>query len=83
MQVGPWPPEGAEQDTTQSGGGVNVVTVQVTEQDALTLKHIEATASTYAFALRAANDDQIFQTEPVTLEYINKRFNFNIPGLGQ
>lgn len=82
LQVGPWPREIGEQSST-GGGPVSIITVQVPEQDALVIKHVENTASVYSLALRAANDDQLFTTEPVTLEYINKRFNFNIPNLGQ
>lgn len=85
LQVGPWPRDVGEQSTSKGGGGgsINIVTLQMNEQDALTLSHIANTASNYVFVLRAANDDQIFTTEPVTIEYLNKRFNFNIPGLGQ
>lgn len=83
LQVGPWPRDVGEQSSAQGGGPVNVVTLQMVEQDAIALKHIENTASSHAFVLRAANDEQIFTTEPVTLEYLNRRFNFNIPGLGQ
>ncbi len=82
LQVGAWPRDVGEQ-SSQGGGAVNVVTLQFSEQDALALQHIKSTASDYVFVLRAANDEQIFTTEPVTLEYLNKRFNFNIPGLGQ
>lgn len=83
LQVGPWPRAVGEQSSSQGGGSASTVTFQLTEQDALTLKQIEGSATSYAFVLRAANDDQIFTTEPVTLEYLNKRFNFNIPGMGQ
>lgn len=84
LQVGPWPRNvGQETSAGASGGGISIVTLQVNEQDALVLKHIENTAQNYSFALRAANDDQPFTTEPVTLEYLNKRFKMNIPGLGQ
>lgn len=82
LQVGPWPGE-ASQQSSSGGGGVNVITVQVPEQDALVLKHVENTAQSYSLVLRAANDEEKFITEPVTLEYIDKRFNFNIPGIGQ
>ncbi|MDL1895720.1 Flp pilus assembly protein CpaB [Anaerolineae bacterium CFX7] len=82
LQVGPWPREIGEQ-SSQGGGPVNALTLQMTEQDAVALRHIQNTASDYAFVLRAANDEQIFTTEPVTIEYLNKRFNFQIPGLGQ
>lgn len=82
LQVGPWPRSVGEQ-SSQSGGTVNIVTLQMAEQDALALQHLSATASEYNLVLRAANDDQLFTTEPVTLEYLNKRFNFNIPGLAR
>lgn len=80
LQVGPWPREG---DQAANNANASIITLQVQEQDAMVLKHIEGSASSYAFVLRAANDDEIFTTEPVTLEYINKRFKFNLPGLGQ
>ena len=84
LQVGPWPADVGDQASTQGGGGSpQVVTLQMTEQDALALKHIETTSTNYSFVLRAANDEDLFTTEPVTIEYLNKRFNFNIPGLGQ
>lgn len=85
LQVGPWPSQTADTSNTNSTGATTstIVTVELTEQDALTIKHLEQQATSYTFVLRAANDDQIFTTEPVTLDYINKRFKFNIPGLGQ
>ncbi len=84
LQVGPWPSEVDGQASDEGGArSVGIVTLQLTEQDALALKHMELTASSYAFVLRAANDEEIFTTEPVTLEYLNKRFNFNLPGLGR
>jgi Flp pilus assembly protein CpaB len=82
LQVGPWPRAVGEQ-SSQGGGSVNIITLQMPEQDAVALKHMQNSASSYAFVLRSANDEQIFTTEPVTIEYLNKRFNFNIPGLGQ
>ena len=85
LQVGPWPRDIGEQSAQSSGGGgaITVITVQLPEQDAVVLRNIQDTATTYSLALRAANDEQIFTTEPVTIEYLNKRFNFNIPGMGQ
>lgn len=83
LQVGPWPRDVGEQSTSDGGGSPGIITFQLTEQDALTLKHLETIATTYTLVLRAANDEEIFVTEPVTIEYINKRFQFNIPGLGQ
>lgn len=81
LQVGAWPQGEGEESTKNASAAV--VTVQLTEQDALALQHIDQTAANYSLALRAANDDQVFSNEPVTLEYINRRFNFNIPGSGQ
>lgn len=83
LQVGTWPEPVGDEANGRGGGDTLIVTLQLVEQDALVLKHIENSATSYAFALRAANDDEIFTTEPVTLEYLNKRFKFNIPGLGQ
>jgi Flp pilus assembly protein CpaB len=83
LQVGPWPQGGDQAAQNNTGGNVSILTIQVPEQDALALKHLENTATSYALVLRAANDDQIFTTEPVTIEYLNKRFKFNIPGSGQ
>ena len=82
LQVGPWP-HGNAGDSGGTASSANIVTFAVQEQDAMVLKHIEGSASGYTFVLRAANDDEIFTTEPVTLEYLNKRFKFNLPGLGQ
>lgn len=82
LQVGPWPRDIGEQ-SSQGGGSVNVITLQMPEQDAVALAQIQSSASSYTFVLRSANDEQIFTTEPVTIEYINKRFNFKIPGLGE
>jgi Flp pilus assembly protein CpaB len=76
LQVGAWPGPGAE---AQGNAPANVMTVQLDEQDALVLKQIEQTAASFSLALRAANDDQEFNPEPVTTEYINKRFGFNFP----
>lgn len=83
LQVGPWPRNVGDDSGQNNNAGTTIITVQLAEQDALALKHIEGTAQAYSLALRAANDEQVFTTEPVTLEYLNKRFNFNIPGLGQ
>lgn len=84
LQVGPWPAPSSDASASGAGNtGTNIVTVELTEQDALTLKHLEGSATSYTLVLRAANDDQSFTTEPVTIDYINKRFKFNIPGLGQ
>jgi Flp pilus assembly protein CpaB len=80
LQVGPWPSEGAK---NESSGQVGVVTMQLNEQDALVLKYAEQNSSGLALALRPANDHDLANPEPVTLEYINKRFGYNLPISGQ
>ncbi|MCL4489195.1 MAG: Flp pilus assembly protein CpaB [Chloroflexi bacterium] len=76
LQVGPWPSAGAK---AQSGAAATVVTLQMKEQDALALQYTLDFASSVTLALRPANDHDLIQLEPVTLDYINQRFNFRLP----
>ncbi len=76
LQVGPWPAAGAK---AQSGGAATVLTLQLKEQDALALQYTLDFASSVTLALRPANDHDLIQLEPVTLDYINQRFNFRLP----
>ena len=78
LQVGPWPVAGGKTDTSFA-----VVTFQLKEQDALVLKYSMEQSGTLTLVLRAANDHQLDNLEPVTLEYINKRFGFKFPTQGQ
>jgi len=80
LQMGPWPSEGAK---NQNNGQVVVATMQLNEQDALVLKYTQENASGFALALRPANDHDLANPEPVTLEYINKRFGYKLPIAGQ
>ncbi len=71
LQVGVWPgPEG------KAEAGSAVVTFLLKEQDALVLKYSIEQSGGLTLVLRSANDHELWTTEPVTLEYIDKRFGF-------
>jgi len=77
MHVGSWPIAGAQQE--QATGGI--VTFALNHQDALTLKSATEQSGGQAgiwLALRRAGDSRTYTTEGVTLQYLNKRFNFNL-----
>jgi Flp pilus assembly protein CpaB len=76
LQVGAWPSAGAEPAAEPE---LRMVTFQVDEQDALVLKFIEENATSVSLALRAAGDHDLFNPEPVTLQYVNTRFGYKIP----
>jgi Flp pilus assembly protein CpaB len=73
LRVGPWnlPTTG---DT--AGREAPNVTFLVNRQDALVLKFLRETSADVQFALRAAGDHDIVQTESVIIEYVDQRFNF-------
>ncbi len=77
LNMGTWPGP-AGQDKNASAGAASILTFAVTPQDALALKAARE-HGTIEFVLRRAGDHQPFRTEPVTLAYLLKRFNF-IPG---
>jgi Flp pilus assembly protein CpaB len=76
LQVGPWPPPNTK---TQPAASASVITFQLKEQDALALQYIMEYAASVSLVLRAANDHEILQLEPVTFDYINQRFGFRLP----
>ncbi len=80
LQVGPWP---GPQSKGETASPSTVVTFQMKEQDALVLKYALENATAITLALRAANDHEVPDLEPVTFEYINKRFGYNFPATGQ
>jgi Flp pilus assembly protein CpaB len=76
IQVGTW---GAAEGKTTTGE----YTFVLDRQDALALKSAYEQGE-IALALRRVNDHTAYKTEPVTLFYLNKRFNFNLlPTPGQ
>lgn len=74
LQVGPWTSGTSNQN---SGAAGDIVTFALDRQDALALKSARE-QGTIEFALRPAGDHKAVTTEPVTLQYLNKRFNFNL-----
>lgn len=80
LQVGPWP---SPDTKDQGGGGSAVVTFQMQEQDAQVLKYSLENSNGLTLVLRPANDSELANPEPVTLEYINKRFGYKFPIAGQ
>ena len=73
IQVGPW---SVASDQNQQPAG-NIVTFALDRQDALALKAARENGS-IDFVLRRSGDQATATTEPVTLQYLNKRFNFNL-----
>lgn len=73
IQIGAWTTTTAEQNAPAA----NVVTFAVDRQDALALKSARESGS-IDFVLRRSGDHNKATTEPVTLQYLNKRFNFNL-----
>jgi len=73
LQVGAW----AVKDKNQPAAPL--VTILLSRQDALALKSARE-QGIIEFALRPAlkDKDVEFKTEPVTLQYLNRRFNFNL-----
>jgi Flp pilus assembly protein CpaB len=91
-RVGPWlvptptpvpegeePPEEeavpAEPEPVRS----NVLTLLLTQQDALVVKFARESGATIDLVLRGIDDHTIVSTETVTMEYITARFNITIP----
>lgn len=72
MQVGPW----TVGDSNAAPAG-NIVTFAIDRQDALALKSAREQGG-IDIVLRKSGDKQIVNLEPVTLQYLNKRFNFNL-----
>jgi Flp pilus assembly protein CpaB len=80
LQVGPWPREGAPAQSSQSS---SVVTLQVAEQDALVVQFVQGNATTLALALRPANDHDLVNPTPVTIEYLEQKFGLATPVPGR
>jgi Flp pilus assembly protein CpaB len=76
LQIGPWP---SPDTKDQSGSQVAVVTLQLNEQDALVLKYALENSNGLTLVLRPANEIELANPEPVTLDYINKRFGYKFP----
>jgi pilus assembly protein CpaB len=76
LQVGPWTSGG--QEKSGGGGQASVITIAVNRQDALAVKSAREQGQ-IDLALRRVNDqEKPDNLEPVTLQYLNKRFKFNL-----
>jgi len=90
LKVGSWytPPESPQQDTGEQtrqstlAPSPSVVTLLVTQQDALVLQYARKAGATVEFALRNPNDAEQVDTEPVNLNYMMTRFGISVPALG-
>lgn len=56
-----------------------IMTVLVDQQDALVLKFARESGASIEFALRGKLDHELVTTEPVTLDYMIRRFNITPP----
>ncbi len=79
LQVGNWP-TGAPADKQAAASAI--ITVVLDRQDALALKAARELGA-LELALRKAGDQKIGTTEPVTLPYLDKRFNFRLSTSGR
>jgi len=59
--------------------GPTIMTVLVDQQDALVLKFARESGASIEFALRGKLDHELVTTEPVTLDYMIRRFNITPP----
>lgn len=80
LQIGPWPNPGTK---SQAASTTTVVTMQLNEQDAQVLKYSLENSNGLTLVLRAANDPEMANPEPVNMDYINKRFGYRFPMSGR
>lgn len=92
LKIGPWGEKPLEPPTTDEetaqpppeeeegpAPGPTIMTVLVDQQDALVLKFARESGASIDFALRGKLDHDIVSTEPVTLDYMIRRFNITPP----
>lgn len=77
MHIGNWPSGAVKEEA----GGTGLVTFALDHQDALALKSASEQAGgdgSIWLVLRRVGDTKIVTAEGVNLQYLNKRFNFNL-----
>ncbi|MBM3127058.1 MAG: Flp pilus assembly protein CpaB [Chloroflexi bacterium] len=74
LQVGAWSSGG---EGSQAAAQAGILTFAVDRQDALALKSAREQGQ-IDLVLRRAGDHKTVDLEPVTLQYLNKRFKFNL-----
>ena len=88
LRVGQWgaPAQqagGSQQGAPAANSSEQVLTLLVTPQDALVLKYLaekmDEGQARVAFALRSQDEQEVVQTEAVTLEYMMRRFHIPVP----
>lgn len=78
LNIGNWPTAAATQDNRNNNPAPNtIVTFALDRQDSLALKSAREQGEV-ELVLRRAGDHGKVTTEPVNLQYLNKRFNFNL-----
>ena len=76
LQVGPWSSAGG--DSKSGGGSASLITFALDRQDALSLKSAREQGQIDLILRRAGDHAKFDNLEPVTLQYLNKRFKFNL-----
>ncbi len=78
--VGFWSPPGQGQGQPAAGNakdnGLKIITFIVDHQEALILKYVKDSGGTIDLAVRSAEDKNIVQTDPVTLDYLVDLYGF-------
>ena len=75
LQVGSWTAATADGKSAAPG---TILTLALDRQDALALKSAREQGQIDVILRRAAEPHKAVDTEPVTLQYLNKRFKFNL-----
>ncbi len=79
LQVGTWPRPASQGQAAPATQPTGIVTLQVTEQDALVVKYVQGQAGYFALALRPANDHALANPTPVTIDYLIDHFGLVRP----
>ena len=74
----------AEQPTAEKGGGEQqpgerVIVVIADPQEAVILKYLKDSGGVIDFALRSPTNERLFETEPVTINYLARRYGIIPP----
>ncbi len=79
LQVGTWPRPVSQGQTGPATQATGIVTLQVTEQEALVVKYVQGQAGYFSLALRPANDHALANPTPVTIDYLIDHFGLVRP----
>jgi Flp pilus assembly protein CpaB len=75
LQVGPWSTGSSD---SKNAGAASLLTFALDRQDALSLKSAREQGQIDLILRRAGDHAKFDNLEPVTLQYLNKRFKFNL-----